>query len=65
MIVKAGPIAVFKKGGQGLNIDKITMYKENKHAIVNSTQIWITPTSYDHIERKIAIGRTRKPFKKI
>jgi hypothetical protein len=41
------------------------MYKENKHAIVNSTQIWKTPTSYDHIERKIAIGRTRKPFKKI
>ena len=39
IIVKAGPITVSKRGGQGLIIDKITMYKENRHAIANSILI--------------------------
>ena len=39
IIERAGPIAVFNRGGYGLIIDIITIYKENRHAIVNSTHI--------------------------
>ncbi len=61
-MVSMGPMKESRKGGHGLIMDNNTMYAENKDATENSIEICLTLTSYDQIDKNIAIGIKIKPL---